>query len=238
MLLFAFFACTPVEEPADSGLPAGDTGLGGSGMPSYCAESERAPVDDATVPAGSLDFAAGDVVSAAVGGWPGTFTPTTGEAVAVTLSFAYEDGTIELVSREWVDGGGGDSGPGTGGADEPCHPFYAIALFGGLATSDGLLDEHFELSLEAQALDALSFLVTIPLANVGGTTRPTSFDPGDWDAVNLALDGRGTGVAWGGSVLWQGSSGSAAAEEEEGGGGTAELSGVTEGVGSYAAARE
>lgn len=244
MFLALLLACVGgAEDVDDSGLPGGDTGQdtdpggGGADAPAYCAEVSREQVMDRTVPAEPLDFSAQAVLDAVLGGWPGTFSPHAGEAAPMNLTFAWESGPIEVVVRELVDPAGGDTGPAPGAPSADCPPFYALDLFGGLAVDGGLLDEHYELALEAPAADAASFLASVDHADMQGTARPTSFDPDDWATTELSIVASLAGGTWEGSTLWLGSNETAASEADGGGTGTVEPSGVVEGLGSFTATR-
>lgn len=240
MILALLLACTgPGDDSGDTGRDtAGDTGPGGGAdAPAYCAEVSRSVVVDRTVASAPLDFTAQAVLDAVLGGWPGTFSPAEGAPAPVNLTFAWEGGAIEVVVRELVDPAGGDTGPAPGAPSVDCPPYYALGLFGGLSVDGGLLDEHYELTLEATAADAGAFLAEVSLADVQGTARPTSFDPDAWDTTTLSMNASLAAGTWQGSVLWQGANEADAAKDEGTGTGTVEPSGVVEGVGSFTASR-
>jgi hypothetical protein len=101
--------------------------------------------------------------------------------------------------------------------------------------------ENFLSFATASEPDSAHWYGTKPLAEVAGTTRPTSFDPADWDVTELAVEGSLEGGQTGhllGSVTWQGyddadTSQDPAPADTGATTGTIAPSGMTEGVGSF-----
>lgn len=70
----------------------------------------------------------------------------------------------------------------------------------------------------------------VPLADVGGSTAPTEFDPAEWEVTALVIDATFDQGALVGSALWQGSNDTSDAPADTG---TIDVSGMSESVGSF-----
>ncbi len=222
-----------VLAPKDA--PGNDSALGGNGA-DYCAETGRTTITDASVAADGFDYAPQDVITNFAHGWGGTWAVYSGGSTAASASLTWTDGAISAAT--YAMSGGGDSGTmGSGAGSADCPPRYEIIVAYTVNTDDGLLAEAGETTLVASAVDAASFHVSIPLAQVAGTTSPADWNPADWASNTLALDGSGDPSSLMISATWQASSTAAGPVEDSGGSsgtdtGTVSPSGITAGLGS------
>lgn len=220
-------------------LNFGDDGTQtGTEVPDYCAESGRSVVDPDVV-VESLGFAPSEVSDAASGTWVGPFTSVYGADSDVTLVVQRGAGDVELVSFTMVTKFVDDDAISDGAPDAPveCLPKLAFPVVGSFATSDGAFDEDLIASMVATSATDATLSVMEPLADVGGTARPTSFGPDDWPTEGLSIDATFAG-AWSGSLTWQGWTDEATEGFDTATGtGTVEPSGASESAGAFTTSR-
>lgn len=222
MILLLLAACgTLVDVKSD------DTGTLEAGADPYaCVESERIELTDLSVPADGLDFAPQAVVDAYGGAWTGTFSFTAGNEERAGFGVRPE-GLWQLVKREASGSGLGDGAP-----VEDCGPMYSWGTESVLTDASGALDEVFGAGVIVRALDAVELFGVVPLGAVVGSTRPSGWDPADWDRTDLVVTGTASPAGWLVSAMWVASQEADAKDEGTAETGTVDVSGMTEGVGS------
>jgi hypothetical protein len=221
-----------------------DGGQSGTEVPDHCEDAGRTAITDLATPAEGLDFTPQDVLDAHEGDWAGSFTPVYGDPTDAALSLDVDPTGFELVSQTVITRTVDTDDPA---AMDPlpmeCPSYYAAPLTGTLSTADGLLSEAFATELVARSADGAMFTATLDAA--AGTTAPTVFDPAEWDHTALLIDGqRGSDGTITGNAMWQGWNDSDTASDPAPADtadsvttGTVGVSGMTEGVGSYAVLR-
>lgn len=200
---------------------------------SFCEETSRETLTDLSATPEGFTSSPEAAIAALAGGFVGkltTYDALGAEASQVDVSADFAVTSVQAVRSTRVtfdvDGAEVDTG-------EACAGVYELAGTAEVSTADGGLDESFPLAMRVDAGSYGVFSVDIDLADVGGTARPTSFDPADWDATALHLEGSGDTGAWVGSAWWMASN-----EYEEGGDtGEIEPSGTSETVGTFALGR-
>lgn len=215
LLILLALACTKGTDDTgdildDSG--GGDGGTAGdAGAPFGCEEVGREDVADPSVAAEGVDFAAAEVLTAAIGDFRGTATlrGATGElpAVGATLQLAAPS-RVQVVYRELSGGGGTDTGPSPG-APSPteCPPWYEATSAAGLATDDSALAEAFTATLFIPDPASASFGVAFDLLALGGSYSPADFDPTAYDQTTLSITAviNPAKAAWVGALQWSAS---------------------------------
>jgi len=210
-------------------VDAGDGTQTGTEVPDHCVESGRTTVahdeqlDD-------LGFSPDDLLGVAAGSFSGTFSPYSGSSSALTYDVARSSADIELVSFTMVMRTVDTSEPQSEGPPGPtdCPPHLEVPVSVGFVTADGAFDEAFTGALVATEATSATLSTSEPLADVGGTARP-SFQAQDWPNQTLQLDAQ-LATGWTGSLTWMGST-----DDPGGDTGTINPSGETAGAGSFTA---
>lgn len=222
-------ACTP--SPKDTATPD-DTGGGRADMPAYCEEESREVLDNPySVPDG-MWFAAGEAIEAQSGTFSGPLVPYEGGVGSnLTLVNSLAEGEVALVTRVLVDPSAGDTGHATG-APEPteCPPVYVYGLDVALSSDDGQWGGSFRAEMEVADPAVGELSTSQSIEALTGSAAP-SWDPADWDNNSLVLSASLVPDGWQGSLSWSAGNETMASGEAETG--EVDVSGMTEGVGSF-----
>jgi len=170
-----------------------------------CEETGRAEVTDPSEPAEGMDFAADDLLDAAMGTFTGEFSyldPESGEPVEASAAMELvATGEVDLVSLELVDHGGDEL---TLLEEEDCSSRYETGITGLFSTGLGgyTLIEDLTETLIVDSADEAVFWATIDFGDYGGPLLPISFDPAEMDETTLDLDARFRDGVWEGEWRW------------------------------------
>jgi hypothetical protein len=167
----------------------GQSGSEGDLAPPGCEEVSREAVDLDALPDGfsstpqqELDATTGDWV-----GWCDTDTTDAGVLTDGAMSLTRDDSAVDLVIEQLAgytdeDGNTVDPRPD----EQQCPTHYEMGMHVTLAGDEGGLDEAFDVTLVAAKAGYLQFDAEIPVADLGGTDRP-SWPPNAWEDQVLRL---------------------------------------------------
>ena len=174
-------ACTTPDDPA---IPShSDTQLLRT-----CADEVLVPVDDASIPAEGLGFAALDVVRELQRVFHGEFHWNDG----TTSGVLDPTGSGRRVRAVYP------ASSLTGIINAACPPYYALELGAELYDENGRIDETFTAELVITSRRQASF--SMGLSN---TDRKGTLDEPELDAPELFIEGQLDDGVWDGQLAWQ-----------------------------------
>jgi hypothetical protein len=202
--LFLAFACGPADIDADTATDTDaatggiETTVGANPAP-YCEEVSSRPPSEPDVASDGFTVSANEFLAGVSGGFEGTSTFGVDASAAIAATGAVEE--VRSVLVDPGEPGGGTTGPAVTAPSvtsvATCAPFYRVAaevMVTAAGGPDVVLDEVVSVSITGVPDQAPGWAATIPLEDLVGTVRP-SFDPAEWDRVELTLSGTHDGDA-------------------------------------------